>query len=80
MRASKINQLNKALVRITNLATELNNANFNNATEVQIEKIEDREEKACNRAYEICKTMTEEEYNATDFGYVMCMDYEDAIS
>ena len=41
MRASKINQLNKALVRITNIATELNNANYNNCTEIQIEKIED---------------------------------------
>ena len=80
MRKSKINQLNRSLTRISDLNTELSNARFNNATDKQIEKIEDREEKACIRAYEICKTMTEEEYNATDFGNIMCMDYEDAIS
>tara|TARA_B110000908_G_scaffold93327_1_gene110528 strand:+ start:367 stop:609 length:243 start_codon:yes stop_codon:yes gene_type:complete len=80
MRTSKINQLNKSLTRILDLNTELRNAKFNNGTDKQIEKIEDREEKACNRAYEICKTMTEQEYDATDFQYIMCMDYETAIS
>ena len=80
MRAAKINQLNKALTRIMDLSTELNNAKFNNATDRQIEKLEEREEKACDAGYEICMTMTEEEYNATDFGNIMCMDYEEAIA
>lgn len=80
MRVSKINQLNKALTKIENINTELDNALFNNATERQIEKLKEREEKACDKAYLICETMTEEEYDASRFGFVMCMDYETAIS
>ena len=80
MRKSKINQLNKSLTRILDLNTELRNAKFNNATDKQIEKLEDREQNACDRAYNVCKTMTEEEYYSSDFGSIMCMDYEDAIS
>ena len=80
MRASKINQLNKATIKINDINKELSNARFNNATDRQIEKLEEREEKACDRAYKICATMTEEEYNATNFPCDMCMDYETAIS
>ena len=80
MRASKIKQLNKALTRILDLNTELDNAKFNNATDRQIEKLEDREQKACDRGYKIATTMTEDEYYSSDFGSIMCMDYEDAIS
>jgi hypothetical protein len=75
MRAAKINQLNKAVTRILDLNKELDNANFNGATDIQIEKIEAREEKACCIAYSICASMTEDEFDATTFGDVMCMDY-----
>ena len=78
MRASKINQLNKAVTRIVDLNKELDNANFNGATETQIEKIEAREEKANDRAYSICASMTEEEFDATSFEDIMCMDYNTA--
>ena len=80
MRASKINQLNKATIKINDINKELSNARFNNATDRQIEKLEEREEKACDRAYKICATMTEEEFDASIFGCDMCMDYETAIS
>ena len=80
MRASKINQLNKALTRIMNINTELDNARFNNATDRQIEKLEERESKACDAGYKIATTMTEDEYYTSDFGSIMCMDYEEAIS
>ena len=80
MRASKINQLNKSLVRILSINTELDYAKSNDATDRQIEKLEEREEKACDKAYEVCKTMTEEEYYSSDFGSIMCVDYEEAIS
>ena len=80
MRASKINQLNKSLATILDINTELSNAKFNNATDKQIEKLENREEKACNKAYDLCKTMTEDEFDATSFESTLCMSYEEAIS
>ena len=78
MRASKINQLNKAVTRVIELNGELDNANFNGATETQIEKIQAREEKANDKAYSICASMTEEEFDATTFEDIMCMDYATA--
>lgn len=80
MRTAKIKQLNKALNRIRDLNTQIDCAVFNNDSAIQIEKLEIREAKACDRAYTICKTMTEEEYNSTRFGDIMCMDYKDAIA
>ena len=80
MRASKIAQLTKSLERITGLNTEIDNALFNNRSERTIEKLEARNEKACEKAYAVCRTMTEAEYDATEFGNLMCMSYEEAIS
>jgi tRNA U54 and U55 pseudouridine synthase Pus10 len=78
MRASKINQLNNALDKIIGLNKEIENAKFNNESEVKIYKLQEREEKANIRAYAICATMTEEEYDATSFEDLMCMDYQTA--
>jgi len=80
MRAAKVNQLNKILTKIQDLNVEIRNAEFNGESENKIAKLQEREEKACERAYKFVSTMTEEEYDASDFGDAMCMDYEEAIS
>ena len=71
-------ELRLALNELDVLNTELDNANFNGATELQIQKIEAREYKANDRAYSICASMTEEEFDATTFEDIMCMDYATA--
>lgn len=80
MRASKIAQLTKSLERVTDLHTDIENAIYNNRSEVVIAKLEAREEKACEKAYDVCRTMSEEEYYATEFSNIMCMSYEEAVS
>ena len=80
MRAAKISQLTKSLERITDLNTDINNAVFNNRKQSVIEKLQAREYKACEKAYNVCRTMTEAEYDATEFADVMCIDYSDAIA
>ena len=80
MRAAKISQLTKSLERITDLQTDIENAIYNNRSEVVITKLQTREDNACEKAYNVCRTMTEAEYDATEFGDVMCMDYSEAIS
>ena len=79
MRASKISQLTKSLERVTDLHTDIENAIYNDRTEVVIAKLEAREEKALEKAYKVCRTMTQEEYYATDFSNIMCLSYDEAI-
>jgi len=79
MRASKIAQLTKSLERITDLHTDIENAIYNDRSEATIAKLDAREEKACEKAYDVCRTMSEEEYYATEFSNIMCMSYEEAI-
>ena len=80
MRSAKVKQLNKINERIQGLNIEIRNAEFNNESENKIAKLQEREEKACVAGFKCASTMTEEEYDASDFGIDMCMDYETAIS
>ena len=79
MRASKIAQLTKSLEKIKDLHTDIENAIYNDRSQIMIDVYRAREEKACERAYSICRTMSEEEYYATEFSNTMCMSYEEAI-
>ena len=79
MRASKIKQLEKALENVLAINRVIDNARYNGVTELAMEKLDLREAKACNRTYAICRTMTEEEYDATDYENMMCLTYAEAI-
>jgi hypothetical protein len=78
MRASKINQLEKIVSRIVELGKDINNADFNGASEIKISKLQISEHNAILRAGDCAKTMTEEEFDATAFEDMLCMDYDTA--
>ena len=80
MRATKINQLEKIVARIVELGKDIDNAEFNGESEIKIAKLQANEQKAIVRAEACVETMTEAEFDATSFEYMLCMSYEEAKS
>ena len=77
MKTAKINQLDKINQQIIDINIHLEWLRYN-GTEKQIAKVEERESKLCERGYAKARTMTEEEYNESQFGFIQCMSWEEA--